>query len=72
MENEIGRMVKCIKSNNSGEYYSRAFDDCCSYNRIRRIMIVPRMPQQNGVLERMDRTIPKCARSMMIHLGLPL
>ena len=28
-------------------------------------------PQQNGVAERMNRTLNECARSMRLHAGLP-
>ncbi|KAH9304980.1 hypothetical protein KI387_009384, partial [Taxus chinensis] len=34
--------------------------------------MVPRTPQQNGVSERMNRTIMEHARSMRLHAGLPL
>ena len=33
---------------------------------------VPRTPQENGVLERMNRTIMERARCMRLHAGLPL
>ena len=32
--------------------------------------IIPRTPQQNGVAERMNRTLNKRARSMRLHPGL--
>ena len=32
--------------------------------------IIPRTPQQNGVAERMNRTLNERARSMRLHLGL--
>ena len=32
---------------------------------------IPRTPQQNGVVEHMNRTINECARSMRLHSGLP-
>ena len=32
---------------------------------------IPRTPQQNGVAERMNRTLNKRARSMRLHAGLP-
>ena len=34
--------------------------------------MVPRTPQENGVAERMNRTILERARSMRIHVGFPL
>ena len=33
--------------------------------------IIPRTPQQNGVAERMNRTLNERARSMRLHAGLP-
>ena len=32
---------------------------------------IPGTPQQNGVAERMNRTLNECARSMRLHVGLP-
>ena len=32
---------------------------------------IPGTPQQNGVAERMNRTLNKRARSMRLHTGLP-
>ena len=39
---------------------------------IRREKIVPRTPQENGVSERMNRTIMECAKCMRLHARLPL
>jgi hypothetical protein len=33
---------------------------------------VPGTPQENGVSERMNKTIMECARSMRLHVGFPL
>jgi hypothetical protein len=51
---------------------SKAFDDYCSYHGIRREKTVPGTPQENGVSERMNRTIMERARSMRLHVGFPL
>jgi hypothetical protein len=72
VENEIGKSLKCLRSDNGGEYCSKEFDDYCSYHGIRREKIVPRTPQENGVSERMNRTIMERARSMRLHVGFPL
>lgn len=40
-------------------------------NGTRRKKMVPRTPQQNGVVEWMKRTIIEQARNMMLHAGLP-
>jgi transposase InsO family protein len=57
---------------NGGEYCSKEFYDYCSYHGIRREKTVPGTPQENGVSERMNKTIMECARSMRLHAGLPL
>ena len=72
VENKIGKKLKCLRSNNGGEYCSHEFEDYCSTNGIRRQKTVPRTPQENGVAERMNRTIMERARSMRLHAGLPL
>jgi transposase InsO family protein len=72
VENETGKRLKCLISDNGGEYFSKEFDDYFSYQGIRREKIVPRTPQENSVLERMNMTIMECARSMRLHVGFPL
>ena len=64
--------MKCLRSDNGGEYCSKEFDDYCSYHGIHREKIVLRTPQENGVSERMNKTIMERARSMRLHAGLPL
>jgi hypothetical protein len=71
VENETGLKLKCLRSDNSGEYCSKEFDEYCAVNGIRREKIVLRTPQQNGVAERMNRTITERARSMLLNAGLP-
>jgi hypothetical protein len=72
VENETGKRLKCLKSDNGSEYCSKEFDDYCSYHGIHREKIVPRTPQENGVLERMNMTIMEHSRSMRLHAGFPL
>uniref|UniRef100_A0A2N9ESU1 CCHC-type domain-containing protein n=1 Tax=Fagus sylvatica TaxID=28930 RepID=A0A2N9ESU1_FAGSY len=43
----------------------------CAANGIRMEKTIPRTPQQNGVAERMNRTLNERARSMRLHAGLP-
>ena len=71
VENESGKKLKCLKSDNGGEYCSSDFDNYCARNRIRRIKVTPRTPQENGISKIMNRTIMECARCMRLHVGLP-
>ncbi|KAE8705011.1 Cytochrome P450 84A1 [Hibiscus syriacus] len=71
VENETGMKVKRLRSDNGGEYRNRRFRDFCANNGIKMETTVPMTPQQNGVAERMNRTLNERARSMRIHAGLP-
>ena len=70
VETESG-LLKCLRSNNEGEYIDGGFKEYCVVNGIRMEKIIPGTPQQNGVAERMNRTINERARSMRLHSGLP-
>ena len=47
------------------------FKEYCATNGIRIKKTIPRTSQQNGVAERMNKTINERARSMRLHSGLP-
>jgi hypothetical protein len=47
VENEIGKNLKCFRSENGGEYCNKDFDNCCSYHWIHREKTG--QPQENGV-----------------------
>jgi transposase InsO family protein len=72
VENETRKMLKCLGSDNGGEYCSKEFDNYCSYHGIRRENKFLGSPQQNGVSERMNRTIMEHASCMILHAGFPL
>ncbi|KAK3032253.1 hypothetical protein RJ639_037427 [Escallonia herrerae] len=72
VENETGNKIKCLKSDNGGEYRDGGFQEYCSNNGIRLIMTVKRTPQENGLAGKMNRTIMEQARCMRIHADLPL
>ncbi|CAA0819883.1 Unknown protein [Striga hermonthica] len=57
VERETEKKLKCLRSDNGGEYTSKEFDAYCRTYGIRHEKSVPRTPQHNGVAERMNRTI---------------
>ena len=57
VENEIGKRLKCLRLDNVGEYCNKYFDKYCSEYGIFIEKTVPRTPRENGVSERMNRTI---------------
>jgi transposase InsO family protein len=72
VENQSGKRIKVLQSDNGGECSSRQFIDFCAQHGIRRQMTVPYNPQQNGVTERKNRAITGAARSMLHDQSLPL
>ncbi|KAL2230806.1 UNVERIFIED_CONTAM: Retrovirus-related Pol polyprotein from transposon TNT 1-94 [Sesamum indicum] len=71
VENVIGLQVKCLRSNNGGEYSSEGIKNYCTDHGIRMHITIPGTPQQNGVAERMNRTLNERARCMRLKSGLP-
>ena len=71
VEIETGLKVKYLRSDNGGEYIDGGFSEYCAAQGIRMEKTIPRTPQQNGVAERMNRTLNESARSMRLHVGLP-
>lgn len=64
--------MKCLRSDNGGEYCGKVFDNYCSYHGIHRQKIVPRTIQENGVSKRMNTTIMERPRSMRLYARFPL
>ena len=71
VENHTGKRIKIIRTDNGGEYVSNEFKQFCIDRGIKREVTIPMTPQQNGVSERMNRTIIESARSMLHHAKLP-
>ena len=69
--NEVDQLtLKVLRSDNGGEYLSNDFKRFLSDEGIHHQLTVY-TPQQNGVAERMNRTLLDLARSMMHHKSLP-
>ena len=69
--NDSGERIGTLRTDNGGEYTSNEFEDYLKKKGIRKEMTVPYSPQQNGVAERMNRTLVESARSMIAHANLP-
>ncbi|GKV31082.1 hypothetical protein SLEP1_g39821 [Rubroshorea leprosula] len=71
VERETGLKLKCLRTDNGGEYTSKEFRDYCSKHGMRHEKTVPGTPQHNGVAERMNRTIVEKVRCMLRMATLP-
>ncbi|GKF59732.1 retrovirus-related pol polyprotein from transposon TNT 1-94, partial [Tanacetum coccineum] len=57
VENQTGRTVKKLKTDNGLEFCNREFEQLCIESGIAIHLTVAGMPQQNRVAERMNRTL---------------
>ena len=71
VHNDCGLKVGTLRSDNGGKYLSNEFKVYLKSKGINHELTVPHCPEQNGVAERMNRTLMEMACSMMAHAGLP-
>ncbi|GKA89306.1 retrovirus-related pol polyprotein from transposon TNT 1-94 [Tanacetum coccineum] len=71
VENQSGRTVKKLRTNNGLEFCNQEFKQLCIESGIARHLTVVGTPQQNGVAERMNRTLMDKVRCLLIQFGLP-
>ena len=69
-ENQTNRKIKVLRIDNGGKFCGKEFNQFCEQHGIARQNTTPYMPQQNCVIERMNRTLMEKARSMLSDAGL--
>ena len=57
VEKASGRKIKTLRSDNGGEYTSAEFAAYLTEEGVRHELTIPHTPQQNGVAERLNRTL---------------
>jgi hypothetical protein len=70
VENQLGKRIKCLRSDNGTEYLCSEFESYLEKHGIKHEMTVAYTPEQNGVAERRNRTLVEMARCMMIQSQL--
>lgn len=70
VERESNNFLKCLRTDNGGEYCSNAFKDYFNRFGINHEEIVLGARQQNGATKRMNHTILEKVRSMLSNSGL--
>ncbi|KAI3770544.1 hypothetical protein L6452_01680 [Arctium lappa] len=66
------KQVKVVRSDNGTEFKNNTLQDFYDSQGIQQQFSAARTPQQNGVVERRNRTLVEAARSMLAYSGLPL
>ena len=56
-EKEIGKSLKCLRSNRGGEFTSNEFEMFYNDREIKRQISTPRTPPKNGIVERRNKYI---------------
>ena len=65
MENQTEKKIKVLRTDNGGEFCSKEFEEFSKKCGIAWQKTIPYTPQQNGVAERMYKTLMERARSML-------
>lgn len=69
-ETETGRKLKVLRTDGGGEYTSTEFGRYLEKAGVKHELTIPRTPEQNGVAERLNRTLMESVRSLLADSGL--
>ncbi|XP_070052227.1 uncharacterized protein [Nicotiana tomentosiformis] len=67
---KMGNNIACIRFDHGTEFDNAKFDEFYTENGITHNFSAPRTPQQNGVVERKNRTLEYMARTMLFDSGI--
>ena len=70
VENAVGEKLKVLQSDNGGEYTEKQFQEYLKSEGVRHELTVPKTPQQNGVAERLNRTLLEMVCTMLVESKL--
>ena len=71
VEKRTGLKLKTFRTDRGGEFTSTEFNTFCDENGIIRHLTAPYTPQQNGVVERRNRTLMEMTRSLLKAMKIP-
>ena len=70
MQTQHGRPIKVLQSYRGGEYLSKDFDSHLKANSTIRSLTVHDTPEENGIAERLNRTLLEHARAILMTAQL--
>ncbi|KAI7940827.1 hypothetical protein MJO28_013112 [Puccinia striiformis f. sp. tritici] len=71
-QRQIGKTIRTLRTDNGGEFISKAFDSFLKGGGIEHEYTVPYEHHQNGQVERTNRTLSEMTRLFLIHSKLPV
>ena len=72
VEKGIGKSLKCLRSDRGGEFTSNDFEVFFNDKGIKRQTSTPRTPPKNGIVERRNKSVMDCARTLMMEKKVAL
>ena len=70
VEREFDTKIKFLRSDNGGEYLSKKFGEYLADLGIQRQLTIPKTPEQNGLSERLNRTLVEYLRCLLVQSRL--
>jgi transposase InsO family protein len=70
VENYMDSRIKCLRSDNGGEFTSNEFMYYCNIHGVKRKFLIARTPQNNGVVEKKNKTVQEIYRTMLMDSKL--
>lgn len=70
IEKQTGKQIKRLRTDNGMEFCEGEFDEFCKNEKIVWHCTIRMTPQQNGIVERMSRTLLERVRCMISNVGL--
>ena len=71
VQNKKDYSISNIRSDHGKEFENPGFDAFCGENGISHNFSTPRTPQQNGVMEKRNKTLEEMARTILCENNLP-
>ena len=70
VQTEKGFCISSIKFDHGGEFTNHVFESFCNEHNISHCLSSPKTPQQNGVVEKKNRSLQEMAETMLLESGL--
>ena len=71
IQTKLNQVIVGIRSDHGTEFENSKLEQFCMKNGTSHNFSAPRTPQQNGVVERKNRTLVNISRTMIIESNLP-
>jgi hypothetical protein len=71
LQSKFASSIVSIRTDNEGQFTSHAFEEFLRAQGTSHQLSQPHHPQQNGVVERMNRTLMTTTRSLLLQAGVP-